>query len=140
MNFLVGLARRVCFGLSPCLFALSVPAQDNYEIQQWGRWYFAVNPAFEKSLHGSNSSAGWDFAPSAKVSFDVTKLISTGVEYYADLGEIGHFDNAHEQQHQLFPTLDLNFSPEWEFNFGVGFGLTRRTDDLMVKLIVGRRF
>ena len=38
------------------------------------------------------------------------------------------------------PTLDLNFSPEWEFNFGVGFGLTRRTDDLMVKLIVGRRF
>jgi len=51
-----------------------------------------------------------------------------------------HFDNAHEQQHQLFPTLDLNFSPDWEFNFGVGFGLTRRTDDLMVKLIVGRRF
>ena len=260
MNFLVGLTRRVCSGLAPCLFALSVPAQDNYEIQvyasetvptgktmvelhsnytiegerqtvngvlpsyhafhetleltqgftpwfetgfyvfssiqpgegwqwvgdhlrprvrvpeewhwpvglslstevgyqrrsfsedtwswelrpiidkQWGRWYFAVNPAFEKSLHGSNSSAGWDFAPSAKISFDVTKLISAGVEYYADLGEIGHFDNAHEQQHQLFPTLDLNFSPEWEFNFGVGFGLTRRSDDLVVKLIVGRRF
>ncbi len=108
--------------------------------KQWGRWYFAVNPVFEKSLHGSNSSAGWDFAPSAKISFDVTKLIAAGVEYYADLGEIGHFRNANEQQHQLFPTLDLNFSPKWEFNFGVGFGLTRSTDDLMVKLIVGRRF
>ena len=62
------------------------------------------------------------------------------VEYYAELGEIGHFGNANEQQHQLFPTLDLNFSPEWEFNFGVGFGLTRRTDGLLIKLIVGRRF
>jgi hypothetical protein len=108
--------------------------------KQWGRWYFAINPAFEKSLHGLNSSAGWDFAPSVKISFDLTKLVAVGVEYYADLGEIGHFANANEQQHQLFPTLDLNFSPEWEFNFGVGFGLTPRTDDLMVKLILGRRF
>ena len=36
MNFLVGLTRRVCSGLAPCLFALSVPAQDNYEIQVYG--------------------------------------------------------------------------------------------------------
>jgi|SRR5258706_570521 len=108
--------------------------------KQWGRWYFAVNPAFEKSLHGQNSRAGWDFAPSARISFDMTKLITWGVEYYADLGEIGRFGNANAQQHQLFPTLDLNFSPKWEFNFGVGFGLTRSTDDLVIKLIVGRRF
>jgi len=36
MHFLVGLTRRVCLGLAPCLFALSVPAQDNYEIQVYG--------------------------------------------------------------------------------------------------------
>jgi hypothetical protein len=108
--------------------------------KQWGRWYFAVNPALEKSLHGLNSSAGWDFAPSVKISYDLTRLITAGVEYYGDLGEIGRFGNVSEQQHQLFPTLDLNFSPEWEFNFGVGFGLTRSTDDLLMKLILGRRF
>jgi len=108
--------------------------------KQWGRWYFSVNPAFEKSLHGRNSSAGWDFAPSVKIGFDLTKLITAGVEYYADLGQIGRFANVSEQQHQLFPTLDLNFSPDWEVNFGVGFGLTRGTDGLLVKLILGRRF
>ena len=108
--------------------------------KQLGRWYFAVNPAFEKSLTGLNSSAGWDFAPSAKIGFDLTKLITVGVEYYADLGPLGHFHDVSDQQHQIFPTLDLNFSPKWEFNFGVGFGLTRSTDDLMVKLIIGRRF
>src|SRR5712691_155733 len=36
MNFLLGLTRRVCLGLAPCLFALSVLAQDNYEIQVYG--------------------------------------------------------------------------------------------------------
>jgi hypothetical protein len=108
--------------------------------KQLGRWYFAVNPALEKSLHGVNSSAGWDFAPAAKLSFDLTKQITPGVEYYGDLGEVGNFNPVHQQQHQLFPTIDLNLSPDWEINFGVGFGLTPATDKLVVKLILGRRF
>jgi len=106
----------------------------------WGRWYVAFNPALEKSLHGLNSSAGFEFAPAVKVSFDLTKVIAVGVEYYGSLGVIGHFEKTAEQQHQLFPTIDLNISPKWEFNFGVGFGLTEATDDLIVKLILGRRF
>ena len=40
----------------------------------------------------------------------------------------------------IFPSLDLNLSPEWEFNLGVGFGLTESTDNLIVKMIPGRRF
>jgi hypothetical protein len=108
--------------------------------KQLGRWYVAVNPALEKSLHGANSSKSFDFAPSAKVSLSLTKKIDVGVEYYSSLGPVGHFDRWEEQQHQIFPTLDLNLSPEWEFNFGVGIGLTHSTDDLLVKLILGRRF
>jgi hypothetical protein len=30
--------------------------------------------------------------------------------------------------------------PQWEFNLGVGFGMSQATDDLIVKLILGRRF
>jgi hypothetical protein len=108
--------------------------------KQWGRWYFALNPALEKSLEGLNSSKGFTFAPSAKVSFDVTKVISVGAEYYASLGPLSGFDTWDEQQHQIFPVIDLNLSPRFEFNFGVGFGLTRSTDDLLVKLILGYRF
>jgi len=36
--------------------------------------------------------------------------------------------------------IDLNLGPQWECNFGVGFGLTPATDRLLVKLIVGYRF
>lgn len=108
--------------------------------KQWKGWYFALNPALEKSLHGASSNKGFDFAPSAKISFSVTSKIDLGVEYYSSLGTLAHFDRWESQQHQIFPTIDLNLSPDWEFNFGVGFGLTRSTDDLLVKLILGRRF
>ncbi len=108
--------------------------------KHWGRWYVAVNPSLEKSLHGLNSNKGYDFAPSAKVSYDLTKVVAAGFEYYSSLGLIGHFDNLDEQQHQIFPTIDLTLSPRIEFNFGVGIGLTHGTDDLIVKLILGYQF
>jgi hypothetical protein len=108
--------------------------------KQLGRWYVSLNPAFEKSLHGLNSSAGFVFAPSAKVSYELTKKVAAGIEYYSSLGPVGRFGTWQEQEHQIMPVLDLDFSPDWEFNFGVGIGLTHSTDDLIVKLILGRRF
>jgi len=108
--------------------------------KDFGRWHVALNPAFEKSLHGLNSSQGFEFAPSAKVSFKMSKVVSIGVEYYSSLGGVTHFAKPEDQWHQIMPVLDLNLHPKWECNVGVGFGLTRGTDDLMVKLIVGRRF
>jgi hypothetical protein len=39
------------------------------------------------------------------------------------------------QQHQIFPAIDLNLSPKWEGNFGLG--VTRSTDHLMAKMIPG---
>jgi hypothetical protein len=108
--------------------------------KQWGRWYVALNPSLEKSIEGANAGNGFEFAPSAKISFEATQKISLGVEYYAVLGPLTHWEHWNEQQHQIFPVVDLNLSPKWEINFGVGIGLTRSTDDLLVKLIVGRRF
>ena len=35
---------------------------------------------------------------------------------------------------------DLNVSPEWELNFGIGAGLTTTSEHWIVKAIVGRRF
>ena len=36
--------------------------------------------------------------------------------------------------------IDLNLGPKWEFNAGVGFGLTPNTDGLILKMILGYRF
>jgi hypothetical protein len=33
--------------------------------------------------------------------------------------------------------FDLNVSPDWEINFGVGWGVTRPIDHLIIKAIIG---
>jgi len=105
-----------------------------------GRWYFAVNPALERTWHGPDVALGIGFSPAAKVSYDFTRKISGGVEYYADYGRLGRFDSLHDQQQQIFAVTDLNVSPKWEINFGVGVGPTAGTDHLIVKGILGRHF
>jgi hypothetical protein len=108
--------------------------------QQIGRAYWAVNVAFERALTGEGAHAGFDLSPAAKFSFDVTRTVGVGLEYYGSLGPLRNFDPLQSQQHQIFPVLDLDFSPNWEFDLGVGIGLTRATDRAIVKLIVGYRF
>jgi len=105
-----------------------------------GRWYFAINPALERTLHGPDVSQGYSFAPAVKISYDFTPVISGGIEYYADYGALDDFAPLRQQQQQVFAVTDLNFSPAWEFNFGVGVGGTSSTDHLIVKCILGRRF
>ncbi|HKR95935.1 MAG TPA: hypothetical protein VJW55_11260, partial [Candidatus Angelobacter sp.] len=104
------------------------------------RWYLSFNPTIDKSLHGENVSQGFEFSPNAKVSYDFSKVVSGGLEYYGSLGPVTSFDPLAEQQQQIFPAIDLNVSPEWEINFGVGVGVTRSTDHLIIKGIIGRRF
>jgi len=108
--------------------------------KQIGRWYFSLNPTFDKSLHGLNVSQGFVFSPNVKFSFDFTKKITGGIEYYGSVGPATDFLPTFQQQHQIFPAVDLNLSPKWEVNFGLGVGVTRSTDHLIAKMILGYRF
>jgi hypothetical protein len=108
--------------------------------KQLGRWYFAFNPAFDKSLHGQNANQGFIFSPNVKISYDFTTKVTGGIEYYGSLGPVTGFDPISQQQQQIFPAIDLNLSPKWEINFGLGVGLTRSTDHLITKMILGYRF
>jgi len=105
-----------------------------------GPWYLAFNPALDRSWHGPGVNQGVTFSPNAKVSYDFTKKIAGGLEYYAAYGSLNGFDALRDQQQQFFPSIDVDFGPQWEFNFGVGVGTTRSTDHLIVKCIIGRRF
>jgi hypothetical protein len=105
-----------------------------------GRWYFAFNPALEKSFRGPAEHSGVEFAPGLKISYDLFKKATVGIEYYGGLGPIGNFDRLHDQEHQVVPSIDIDFGPNWEFNAGVGVGTTRNTDRLLIKTILGYRF
>jgi hypothetical protein len=108
--------------------------------KQWKSWYVAFNPALERSFHGPSVSACVEFSPNFKVAYSVTRKLSAGLEYYGSLGPVTGFDPLYLQQEQIIPAIDYDFGPNWEFNLGLGVGVTRSTDHLLVKMIIGRRF
>ena len=108
--------------------------------QKIGPWYWAFNPALERSLKGENSGRGFGFTPAAKATYDVTPRVAAGLEYYGDIGPINHIERSRDQQHLVFSVVDIDLGPRWELNVGVGAGLTGATDRLVVKMILGYRF
>jgi hypothetical protein len=108
--------------------------------RQNGRLYLSINPDLSVAVKGPDSGRAPAFEPNAKIGWDVTKKVAAGLEYYAETGPVKHFDKLSDQHHILFPAIDLNVSPDWEFNFGVGRGLTNTSEHWIVKAIVGYRF
>ena len=108
--------------------------------QKIGQWYWSFNPTFDRSLHGQNQNQGFFFSPDFKFSYDFTPKIAGGLEYYGSLGPVNDISPIQDQQQQVFPAVDLYLSPKWEINFGLGVGLTRSTDHLIAKMILGYRF
>jgi hypothetical protein len=107
-----------------------------------GRWYMSVNPALERAWVGPDVTKGIEFSPAATVGYDLTRKVNLAVEYYGSWGQIHSFtsfDPYYDQQHQLFGCINLDWGPEWEFNFGIGNGWTPATDHLIAKMILGRR-
>ena len=108
--------------------------------KQIRHWYLCFNPAVDKSIHGRTAGQGWVFSPNVKIGYDLTKRIQAGIEYYGSLGPVGSFDAFRDQSQQIFSCIDLNLGEKWEFNAGIGVGVTQATDHLIAKVIIGRRF
>jgi hypothetical protein len=108
--------------------------------KKWGGLYAAFNPTFDKSLHGASQNMGFVFSPNVKLSYDITKVWAGGVEYYGALGTFSGLFPFQQQQHQLFIAVDADFSADWEFNIGYGWGFTNSTDNAILKVILGYRF
>lgn len=102
--------------------------------------YLALNPVFGKSFKGPDKDRGFIFSPNLKVSYDLLKTLAMGLEYYGSTGPVFKSDSFVQQQHQIFLAGDIDVSPVWEFNFGVGYGFTKSTDRTIIKFILGRKF
>ncbi len=118
----------------------------NWEIrpivdQTLGKFYWALNPALERSLQGPSVPKGFEFSPNAKVSYDVTGLVTAGLEYYGSFGDMMHLDPRQQQSHEIYPAIDLNLGPDWEVNFGISIPASKGVEDRrVVKLIMGHLF
>ena len=93
--------------------------------------------------YARHKESGWwqpfDVTPNVDVGYDVTSRFNLSVEYYGATGTINRIDPIAEQEHQLYLATNIDFGPEWEFNFGYGTALTAGGDKSIVKMILGRR-
>ena len=119
-----------------------------YEAQRWGaelrpivaweneRWLFAVNPIVGFSLTGG----GPTFEPAAMALIKLPPIVSLGLEYYADLGEIFPTSSRGPREETLFEVVNLLAIRNVEVNAGVGEGLEGGGRRLVAKVILGYAF
>lgn len=99
-----------------------------------GKFDFIINPILDNSWKGFNQL---DFAPSARLAYNVSKTWAVAAEIYSDYGPIKHFLPMEQQSQQLFGVVDYK-SDLVNIEAGVGFGLTGASDRMVVKLMVSR--
>lgn len=107
--------------------------------KQIDKWYVSINPVLGKALRGPDAAEPFDFTPNVNVGYDVTKKVNLALEYYGATGTIREVAPIAQQEHLLFGAINLDWGPEWEFNFGYGNALTAGGDKSIVKMILGRR-
>jgi hypothetical protein len=77
--------------------------------------------------------------PAVRLARKLGEDFYIGAEYYGDFGKIGNFLPLQQQQQLLFAVTDFKLGV-FDFNVGVGFGLTSGSDQLIGKMIIGYAF
>ncbi len=102
-----------------------------------GNWYFAFNPNMDFVVSGDNKGIG--ISPQFKTVYTIQQKLGIGIEYYGGLGNFNNILPAKMQEHIIGPMIDLYVDPRWEVNAGMLFGLTKNSNQRIVKLLLGRR-
>ncbi len=113
-------------------------------------WGAEVRPIFDKTMGSHylsfNPNVGVSFTnkeylfePNVKYAYSASPKANIGFEYYGNTGKIFNPVKLPNQEHQLFLALDLFLHPLYEFNFGIGKGITDVSNGLTLKCYVGRR-
>ncbi|HEY0245077.1 MAG TPA: hypothetical protein VGC01_05900 [Mucilaginibacter sp.] len=137
----VGVSLSLEFGFQKAAFDPNTASLEIRPIidKKIDKVYISFNPTVDQSFKGPDQNRGLIWSPNLKASYDVTRVIALGFEYYGATGPFFNPDPLKEQDHQLFVAGDLNFDPKWEVNLGYGIG-SQSADKSIVKLIIGRRF
>ncbi len=138
----VGVSISTEFGFQKKAFSANTATLEIRPIvdKKINKVYISVNPTLDQSFKGPDQNRGLIFSPNVKGSYDVTKVVALGLEYYGSTGPFFNYDPIQKQMQQLFIATDLNEDPDWEFNGGIGTGFTQATEKLIFKIIIGRRF
>ena len=100
-----------------------------------GAHYLSFNP----NIGVSFTNKEYLFEPNLKYAYSASKKANIGFEYYGNTGKILNPYKLPNQEHQLYLAIDLFLHPLYEFNFGIGKGLTDVSNGTTLKCYIGRR-
>jgi len=100
-----------------------------------GHFEIDLNPKFEKAIFvGPEKNKGVEFGYAAGLYYNYRRWLSPGVEFYGGVGLIDDTDPLHDQQHYIFPVIRGELPGGIEYSLGPGIGLTRGSDQVIMKL------
>lgn len=106
----------------------------------FGKFTLVGNFAFVDPFSGPGAHKGFQFSPSGEIAYDLSRWVTPAIEYYGDMGAIATMPGVQRQQHFIVPAANLHFIDRLELNLGVGVGLTRTSNGVFLKSIVGWTF
>jgi len=107
--------------------------------RDFGRFSLDLNPAFELPTV-STERRTLEFNYAARVYYRLSRNFVPGVEFYGDIGQIRAIDGSRDQEHYVFPVVYGRVTRGLKFVAGPGFGLTRASDPVILKLGVEYEF
>ena len=102
-----------------------------------GNIYLSLNPNIGFALNGPEKH--WGLSPQFKGVYTIKTRVGVGLEYYGNMGNFNSIGPVSAQEQLLGPMIDLYVDPKWEFNAGFLWGLTRSSNQQIIKLLLGRR-
>ena len=100
-----------------------------------GRLEIDLNPKFEKAIFvGPEKNLGFEFGYATALYYNYERWLSPGIEFYGGIGHIDDSEPLAEQQHYLFPVIRGKLFGGLGYNLGPGIGLTRGSDQVIMKL------
>src|SRR5580698_4750478 len=80
----VGVSISTEFGFQKRAFSANTCTLEIRPIvdKKWDKLYISVNPTLDKSFAGPDQNRGFIFSPNVKGSYDVSKVVALGLEYY----------------------------------------------------------
>jgi hypothetical protein len=104
-----------------------------------GRFSVDLDPTFELPTV-SEERRTLEFNYAARFYYRLSRTLQPGVEFFGGIGQIRDVDPSAAQEHYVFPMLYGRLFRNFRFGLGPGFGLTRASDPVILKLHVEYEF
>jgi hypothetical protein len=101
--------------------------------KDFGKWTLDFNPMFEKVVRGVEAGAGWEFQYAASLIYRMNERWHPRLDLFGDFGLIRNFESKDQQKQLLSPAVDIKFGHGLYAGLGIGYGLTKATEQQVVR-------